>query len=77
MPVSEEINIERQFATLAKTTRGPRGLTSGAALWESVAGEWVLLECGCVAGYEAGPPPAEPGTYEGQIIRKLCEPVSG
>lgn len=52
-----------------------KNLGMGSALWESVAGEWLLLKCGCSEGFEAGSPPADLGKYEGEIVRKLCEPI--
>jgi hypothetical protein len=61
----------------ARTTLDARDLGVGAALWESVAGEWKLIKCGCSQGYEVTDPPTEAGIYEGQIVKTLCEPVAG
>jgi hypothetical protein len=76
MPVEVEAQPKRRTVTLQRSTTAATNLAVGAALWESVAGEWVLLKCGCAAGYEAGSPPSEPGAYEGQIVRKVCEPIA-
>ena len=73
MPASDEIQGEREIATF--TEKPSKDLGMGSALWESVAGEWVLLKCGCAAGFEAGSPPVDPGKYEGEIVRKFCEPM--
>ena len=61
----------------ARTIADSRDLGVGAALWESVAGEWKLIKCGCSEGYEVTDAPTEPGMYEGQILKTLCEPVAG
>jgi hypothetical protein len=75
MTGADEIRGERLAKKSPKTAKHSAELGVGVALWESAAGEWVLLKCGCADGYHAGPPPAEPGTYEGQILQKLCEPI--
>jgi hypothetical protein len=77
MPQEVEIQPVTQPERLViKTERPVKNLGVGDSLWESVAGEWVLLKCGCASGFEPGSPPIEPGAYEGQILRKLCEPIA-
>src|ERR1700735_789480 len=40
------------------------------SIWVFRAGSWVLhTRCG-QAGCDCGPPPSEPGEYEGKVIRK-------
>jgi hypothetical protein len=78
MPVKHEspytgISTSRPLGT----ARVSQDLGVGAALWESVAGEWKLVKCGCAAGYEVAGPPTHPGQYDGQILKTLCEPVAG
>lgn len=46
----------------------------GECLWEYTGGAWVVNECNCIEGNECGHPPGVAGTYEGEIVRKLCEP---
>jgi hypothetical protein len=78
MPVETDTAEEREFLNDAKvspTRAAAPDHGMGSALWKSVAGEWVLLKCGCVEGYEAGSPPVDRGKYEGEIVRKLCEPA--
>ena len=47
----------------------------GHTLWESHKGAWVVKACACAAGNEAGPPPEDPGKFEGEIVRKPCQPI--
>jgi hypothetical protein len=77
MPVNYEIpNAAASTSRPLNTIKGSGDLGAGAALWESVAGDWKLIKCGCAQGYEVTGPPTEPGTYEGQILKTLCEPVA-
>src|SRR5262249_28235675 len=44
------------------------------SIWCFEKGKWTLLsQCG-QPGCSCGPPPAQPGSYEGQVIRKECPP---
>jgi hypothetical protein len=67
---------ERAARAMAGTPMVSPDLGVGAALWEATAGEWTLIQCICVEGYEAGAPPSERPMYEGQILQKLCQPIS-
>jgi len=42
------------------------------AIWCYTNGQWVLLTACGQPGCDCGPPPATPGTYEEQVIRKEC-----
>jgi len=78
MPAKQGIpSVADSTARPMRTIADARDLGVGTALWESVAGEWKLIKCGCSHGYEVTGPPTEPGTYEGQILKTLCEPVAG
>ena len=62
----------------------PYGATSQAekaksayALWEYRSGSWVVKKPGDAEGYHPGSPPAQAGRFEGEIVRKYCEPVLG
>jgi hypothetical protein len=48
---------------------------SAYALWEYRCGSWVVKKPGDAEGYHAGSPPAQQGRFEGEIVRKYCEPV--
>jgi hypothetical protein len=49
----------------------PAGLFS---IWKYESVSWTLLEqCG-QEGCDCGTPPAKPGAYEGEVIRKECPP---
>ena len=77
MPVKHEIPYTGVSTSRPLgTTRDALDRGVGTALWESVAGEWKLIKCGCAQGYEVTGPPADPGQYEGQILKTLCEPVA-
>jgi hypothetical protein len=42
------------------------------SIWCFESGKWTLLSrCG-QPGCSCGPPPQQPGSYEGQVIRKEC-----
>jgi hypothetical protein len=80
MPAEVEMIEERQSQKLPEISFTDRAFSSdsatGSALWQSVAGDWVLLKCGCAEGFDAGSPPQDSGKYEGEIVRKLCEPAA-
>ena len=78
MPVKyESPNAAASTSHPRSTMKHSRDLGAGAALWESVAGDWKLIKCGCAQGYEVTDPPTDAGIYEGQIVKTLCEPVAG
>jgi hypothetical protein len=69
-----------KIARLAHITRpgGHHGFDgvpcSAFSIWCFTNGQWVLLaHCG-QPGCDCGPPPAMPGSYEEQVIRKECPP---
>jgi hypothetical protein len=45
------------------------------ALWEFRSGSWVVKKPGDAEGFHAGSPPTQEGRFEGEIVRKYCEPV--
>jgi hypothetical protein len=46
----------------------------GYALWAFQAGAWVVQKVDCGEGYWAGDPPRQAGKFEGEIVKKACEP---
>jgi hypothetical protein len=36
--------------------------------------EWEMVNASCMAGYQAPPPPDQPGEYVGQCVTKACIP---
>jgi hypothetical protein len=56
-----------------------QGEAAGKAysLWEYRSGSWVVKKPGNADGYHPGSPPAQEGRFEGEIVRKYCEPVMG
>jgi hypothetical protein len=51
---------------------GPCEIAITYSIWVYRGGKWVLLKpCG-QDGCDCGPAPAEPGEYEGKVIRKEC-----
>ncbi len=78
MPVTHEIPyIGFSTSRPLGTTKDAQDHGVGTALWESVAGEWKMIKCGCAQGYDVTGPPSDPGLYEGQILKTLCEPMAG
>jgi hypothetical protein len=57
-----------------KSSRGVKS-ASGYTLWEYRSGSWVVRKPGHAEGYHAGSPPNQEGRFEGEIVRKYCEPV--
>jgi len=53
------------------------GLTSkgGYTLWEYRSVTWAVKKPGHGEGYHPGSPPTQAGRFEGEIVRKPCEPV--
>jgi len=48
---------------------------SGYTLWEYRSGSWVVKKPGNAEGYHPGSPPNQEGRFEGEIVRKYCEPA--
>jgi hypothetical protein len=53
------------------------GVTADSAytLWEYRSGSWLVKKAGNAEGYHPGSPPNQVGRFEGEIVRKYCEPV--
>jgi hypothetical protein len=47
----------------------------GYGIWEFSRGGWSLRRLECGVGFAPGDPPAQAGRFEGELIRKYCEPV--
>jgi len=47
----------------------------GYSVWEYQDETWSLRKESCSLGYHAGQSPKEKGQFEGQLVRKHCEPV--
>ncbi len=78
MAFAGTIELDEDVANASVGTTKPLAdLGVGAALWEASAGSWSMIDCGCIDGYEPGPAPTEPVKYDGQILKKLCQPVAG
>jgi hypothetical protein len=56
------------------TSRGVAS-RSAYALWEYRSGSWVVKKPAGAEGFQAGSPPAQQGRFEGEIVRKYCEPI--
>jgi hypothetical protein len=50
--------------------------SGGYGIWEFSQGAWSLRSATCPVGYTPGAPPAQAGRFEGELIRKYCEPVA-
>jgi hypothetical protein len=48
----------------------------GYGIWEFSRGAWSLRRVVCGVGFAPGDPPAQAGRFEGELIRKYCEPVA-
>jgi hypothetical protein len=44
-------------------------------IWEFSRGAWSLRRLECGVGFAPGDPPEQAGRFEGELIRKSCEPV--
>ncbi len=62
--------------------RGDRPVTTtegkaagGYGIWEYSRGTWMLRRLVCGVGFAPGEPPEQAGRFEGELIRKYCEPV--
>ena len=61
---------------LARAGSSGGAVSAGAyALWEYRSGSWVVKKPGDAEGYHPGSPPVQAGRFEGEIVRKYCEPV--
>lgn len=49
--------------------------SGGYGVWEYQNETWTLNKESCSLGYHAGQAPTEKGQFEGQLVRKHCEPV--
>ena len=48
----------------------------GYGIWEFSRGAWSLRRAMHGVGFAPGDPPAQAGRFEGELIRKYCEPVA-
>jgi hypothetical protein len=48
--------------------------SGGYSLWVFRCGSWELMKSSCSEGYLPGGPPSQEGQYEGEVVRKYCEP---
>ena len=55
------------------TTR--KTAVGGYGIWEYSRGAWSLRRLECGVGFAPGDPPEQAGRFEGELIRKYCEPV--
>lgn len=70
--------LKPQRLSLAKVgSSGGVASKSAYALWEYRSGSWVVKRPAGAEGFQAGSPPAQKGRFEGEIVRKYCEPVLG
>jgi hypothetical protein len=46
----------------------------GYALWVFRGGVWTVQKLECGEGYQAGDPPRQQGRFEGEVVKKACEP---
>ncbi len=47
----------------------------GYCVWEYREKTWAVAKQACGLGYHAGDPPRGEGRFEGELLRKHCEPV--
>jgi hypothetical protein len=47
----------------------------GFCVWVFKDKQWVERECHCGRDFGCGDPPSDEGQYEGQLVRKGCDPA--
>jgi hypothetical protein len=47
----------------------------GYCVWEYEDETWTVKKESCALGYHPGDAPQEKGRFEGEVLRKHCEPV--
>jgi hypothetical protein len=68
---------QRLFGTeVAGPTTTIKRAAGGYGIWEYSEGTWSLRSAVCPDGYTPGAPPDQPGRFEGELIRKYCEPIA-
>jgi hypothetical protein len=73
MATKQEKPLFGSGAAAPTTTR--RRASGGYGIWEYSQGAWSLRRAVCPVGYTPGAPPVQEGRFEGELIRKYCEPV--
>jgi hypothetical protein len=63
-------------SAVAAVTTTHRKASGGYGIWEYSQGAWSLRNAMCPDGYTPGAPPVQAGRFEGELIRKYCEPVA-
>ena len=74
MPMKQEKPAFLRGDSPVSTTHN--GAAGGYAIWEFSQGAWSLRIAASPAGFAPGDPPAQAGRFEGELIRKHCEPVA-
>lgn len=64
------IPMEYLYASAPQATNG------GQALYQYSPSGWVLKKAECRPGFAAGPPPAAPGAFHGEIRKVPCIPAA-
>jgi hypothetical protein len=73
MLTKQEQSVFGRAVTVPTTTH--RKASGGYGIWEFSLGTWSLRSAVCPDGYTPGAPPLQAGRFEGELIRKYCEPV--
>ena len=74
MPTKQEQPVFGSGVTATTTTH--RKASGGYGIWEFSQGAWSLRSAVCPVGYTPGAPPLQAGRFEGELIRRYCEPVA-
>lgn len=48
--------------------------SGGYALWTFKSDAWELMKSDCAEGYIPGGPPIQQGKFDGEVVKKPCEP---
>jgi hypothetical protein len=74
MPTQQEQPVFGSGGSVPTTTG--RMASGGYGIWQFSQGAWSLRSATCPVGYAPGAPPTQAGRFEGELIRKFCEPVA-
>ena len=74
MPTRQENPVFGSGGAIPTTTHSKA--SGGYGIWEFSQGAWSLRRAECPVGYTQGSPPVQAGRFEGELIRKYCEPVA-
>ena len=67
---TDPLNLGSSLDLLSSNGLNP----GGYSLWVFRSGSWELMRSSCPEGYLPGGPPSQAGQFEGEVVRKHCEP---